>query len=162
MNTGLSEILNISSSKKEENKKFFKRLQLKKYKQLDAHFHRLHESTFSQINCLQCANCCSTTSPIFYAKDIERLSKHFRLKPSQFMQKYLKLDQDGDYVLTQAPCPFLGADNYCSVYEARPKACREYPHTNRKNMQQILQLTQKNVSVCPAVAQIVEKLKAQL
>ncbi len=32
-----------------------------------------------------------------------------------------------------SPCPFLGDDNYCSVYEARPKACREYPHTDRKN-----------------------------
>ena len=64
------------------------------------------------------------------------------------------MDEEQDYVLTQAPCHFLGPDNKCSIYEHRPLACREYPHTNRKNMHQILNLTEKNTRVCPAVAEI--------
>ncbi|MEL7427036.1 MAG: YkgJ family cysteine cluster protein, partial [Bacteroidota bacterium] len=66
------------------------------------------------------------------------------------------------YVLNTAPCPFLGDDNYCSIYSVRPRACREYPHTDRKNFHQILNLTLKNTAVCPATFRIVQRLKQAL
>jgi hypothetical protein len=69
------------------------------------------------------------------------------------------MDEDKDAVLKHAPCAFLGTDNYCSIYESRPNACREYPHTDRKKMHQILDLTMKNTLVCPAVLEITERLK---
>jgi uncharacterized protein len=144
---------------KKENEKAIKKLYNKKLHDLDNTFHSLHNETFEQIDCLKCANCCSTTSPIFYDVDIARLSQHLRLKPAQFIANYLHIDADGDYVLNSAPCPFLGTDKYCSVYNARPKACREYPHTNRKNMYQITQLTYRNTMVCPAAASIVARIK---
>ena len=78
---------------------------------------------------------------------------------SPHLMKAVYLDEDKDYVLRQAPCPFLGADNYCSVYEDRPNACREYPHTDRKKISQLLDLTYKNTFVCPAVLEITEQLK---
>nr|MDK7631844.1 YkgJ family cysteine cluster protein [Globicatella sanguinis] len=82
-------------------------------------------------------NCCKTTGPLFTQKDIERLAKVFRMKPSLFIEKYLRIDEDNDYVLQQLPCPFLDSENYCLVYEDRPKACKEYPHTDRKKFHQI-------------------------
>ena len=144
---------------KKENRIFFDKLKRTKPKNLDSQFHTLHEEVFEEIDCLACANCCKTTSPIFYNRDIERLAKHLRMKPGEFIDKYLLIDEDKDYVLTQAPCPFLGSDNYCSVYDARPNACREYPHTDRKRMEQILDLTYRNTIVCPAVLEITERLK---
>ena len=87
------------------------------------------------------------------------MAKHFGQRPAEFTEQYLRIDEDGDYVLQSLPCPFLGADNYCSVYEVRPKACREFPHTDRRKMHQILELTRKNVEVCPAVFEIVEGMK---
>jgi Fe-S-cluster containining protein len=72
------------------------------------------------------------------------------------------MDEEGDFVLKKAPCPFLNADNYCSIYNSRPTACREYPHTNRKKMRQILDLTFRNTLVCPAVLKITEELKKKL
>jgi len=108
---------------------------------------------------LDCANCCKTTSPIFYQKDIERLAKSLRIKPAKFIDEYLHVDEDKDYVLNTSPCPFLDAENYCMVYESRPNACREYPHTNRKRFYQLINLTEKNLDICPAVVDIVEKLK---
>jgi Fe-S-cluster containining protein len=81
------------------------------------------------------------------------------MKPGDFIEKYLRIDEDKDYVLKSSPCPFLDAENYCMVYEDRPKACREYPHTNRKKMVQITDLTLKNTKVCPAVFEMVERLK---
>jgi Fe-S-cluster containining protein len=129
-----------------------------KTKEQDDWFEASHEEAFEKIDCLKCANCCKTTSPIFSDKDVERISKHFGVKPGKFIEDYLHLDEDQDYVLNSAPCTFLGDDNYCTVYDARPNACREYPHTDRKKMRQILKLTETNTQVCPAVAKIMQKI----
>lgn len=151
-----------AASAEPENKKLFDKLKRTKPKNLDEVMGELHEEVFEDIDCLQCANCCKTTSPIFYQKDIERIAKRLRLKPSQFIDKYLHIDEDNDYVLNEAPCPFLDNDNYCLIYEDRPTACREYPHTNRKRFHQILNLTLRNTFICPAVFQIIEKLKIKM
>lgn len=148
-----------AKKKSAENKKFLLSLKKKDPRKLDDQFHTLHEEVFQEINCLTCANCCKTTSPIFYQTDIERVAKSLRMKPGDFIEKYLRIDEDKDYVLKSSPCPFLDSDNYCKVYEDRPKACREYPHTNRKKMVQIMELTHKNTLVCPAVFEMVERLK---
>ena len=145
--------------KAKENKKFFQQLNRVKPKVLDQKMHQLHEEVFACTDCLKCANCCSTTGPLFTDKDIGRIAKHLRIKRSEFTEKYLRIDEDKDYVLQQVPCAFLGEDNRCSIYAVRPKACREFPHTYRIKQHQILNLTQKNVAVCPAVYEIVEKLK---
>ena len=154
------EQFNIESKKRSpENKKFLHRLGKKDPRLVDDTFHSVHEKVFEEIDCLTCANCCKTTSPIFYQNDIERIAKFLRMKPGDFVEKYLRVDEDRDYVLKSSPCPFLDSENYCSIYEARPKACREYPHTNRKKMVQIMDLTYKNTLVCPAVLEMVERLK---
>ncbi len=142
-----------------ENKKFFDRLKNKKIKKLDEAFHPVHDDVFDEVDCLKCGNCCKTTSPIFTDIDIDRIAKHLRIRPAQLVKEHLHLDSDGDYVLNSSPCTFLGSDNYCSIYDFRPKACREYPHTDRKNIAGILPLTLENTKVCPAVFEIVEQLK---
>ena len=119
----------------------------------------LHEAEFKKTDCLNCANCCKTTGPLFTNADVERIAKHFRMKPQKFIDQFLRLDEDNDYVLQGVPCTFLGADNYCSIYDVRPKACREFPHTDRKKFQQISHLTLKNVAICPAAYNIVEEMK---
>ncbi|MFA7687635.1 MAG: YkgJ family cysteine cluster protein [Moheibacter sp.] len=141
-----------------EHKRFLTQIKNKPPKEFDRKMGEIHEGVFEKIDCLSCANCCKTTGPLFTQKDIERLSSLFRMKPSQFIDKYLKIDEDNDYVLQSVPCPFLGADNYCSVYEHRPKACREYPHTDRKKFYQINHLTLKNTLICPAAYEVVEEM----
>jgi len=145
----------------QENKIFFARLKKKKPKNLDKIVQKLHDEVFQKIDCLDCANCCKSISPTLYDKDINRLAKHLKIKPSQFVEKYLYLDEEGDYVFKETPCPFLLNDNYCMVYESRPKACREYPHTDRPRFYQILDLTLKNAEVCPAVFELIERLKKE-
>lgn len=151
-----------ANEKNAENKKFFAKLKKKPPKNLDYLMQELHNTEFQRTNCLSCANCCKTTGPLFTNADIERISKHFRLKPKKFIDTYLRLDEESDYVLQEVPCSFLGADNYCSIYEVRPKACREFPHTDRKKFQQISNLTLKNVAICPAAFNIVEEMKKRV
>ena len=122
----------------------------------------LHEEEFQRTDCLECANCCKTTGPLFTPKDIERISKSFRMKPSKFIADYLKIDEDNDYVLQSVPCVFLSQDNKCSIYDIRPKACREFPHTDRRKFQQISNLTLKNVKICPAAFNIVEAMMKKI
>lgn len=155
----MDELKKKATQKYSENKKFFDKLKKHPPRDLDQQFQALHDEAFEKIDCLTCANCCKTTGPLFTQKDIERLSSHFRVRPAEFIARYLRVDEDNDYVLQSVPCPFLGADNYCSVYEQRPNACREYPHTNQRKMHTIFKETLNNVAVCPAVFEIVEKLK---
>jgi hypothetical protein len=86
------------------------------------------------------------------------MSKALRMKAVDVVSRYLKIDEDGDMVFQSMPCPFLGSDNYCSIYESRPKACREYPHTDRKKFYQIYHLSIKNAETCPIVFEVLEKI----
>jgi Fe-S-cluster containining protein len=152
----------LAKDKHKANKTFFTKLKMKPPKQLDYLMQELHEEEFKRTDCLDCANCCKTTGPLFTDKDVDRISKHFRQKPQQFIEQYLKIDEENDYVLQNVPCTFLGTDNYCSIYEVRPKACREFPHTDRKKFQQISNLTLKNIAICPAAFNIVEEMKTRI
>lgn len=130
----------------------------KRLDKMDTIVHELHNRFSSEIDCLQCANCCRSLGPAIYDKDIERMSKALRMKPSDVVANYLKIDEDGDYVFQSMPCPFLMPDNYCSIYESRPKACREYPHTDRKKFSQIYKLTVKNTQTCSIAYEVLKEL----
>ncbi|MET2984254.1 YkgJ family cysteine cluster protein [Aureibaculum conchae] len=153
----------LSKEKKAENAKYFAKLRKRKPKRLDLIMQDLHNEEFEKFDCLTCANCCKTTSPIFTDKDISRISKHFRMKEIDFISNYLQRDEDDFMVLKQSPCTFLDvSDNTCSIYDVRPKACSEYPHTNRRKFIQLTHLSLKNTEVCPATYNIVERLKEKI
>jgi len=118
----------------------------------------LHEEAFDKIDCLQCANCCKNYSPRFKTPDIKRISKHLKMKEGVFIESYLRLDEDGDYVVKTKPCPFLGQDNYCSIYEVRPSDCHRFPYTDEDVLLKRPALTQKNSTFCPIVYFVLEKL----
>lgn len=158
----ISELPEKAKEKWLENKKYFVKLKKKPPKRLDLIVHEIHDLEFESTDCLDCANCCKTTSPIFSEKDISRISKHLKMKEHQFISQYLHRDEDDFMVLNSVPCSFLDTDNSCFIYDVRPKACREYPHTNRKKFAQLTDLTLKNTEVCPAVYNIVENLKKKI
>ena len=119
---------------------------------------KLHEEAFKKIDCLKCAACCKTYSPRFKTPDIKRISKHLKLKESVFINTYLKLDNDGDYVSKTSPCPFLGNDNYCNIYDQRPSDCHRFPYTDEDVLLKRHVITLKNATFCPAVFYVLEKL----
>ncbi len=118
----------------------------------------LHEEAFEKIDCLQCANCCKNYSPRFKTPDIKRISKLLGMKESSFIDTYLSLDSDGDYVAKTAPCPFLGSDNFCSIYDKRPSDCQRFPYTDEDVLFKRPVITLKNSTFCPAVYYVLEKL----
>lgn len=119
----------------------------------------LHEEAFENVDCLSCANCCRNYSPRFKTPDIKRISKVLRMKEGAFIENHLRLDEDGDYVVKSTPCPFLGSDNRCSIYEDRPSDCRRFPYTDEDVLLKRPAITLKNATFCPAVHYVLERLK---
>jgi Fe-S-cluster containining protein len=127
-------------------------------KKLDSMVRAIHEDVFAETDCASCAACCKQISPILYRHDMMRLAKALKMDLETFAQSYLKIDKDNDYVFKSTPCPFLGPANDCSVYDDRPTACRDYPHTDRARFHQLIDLSIQNASHCPAVQKILERL----
>jgi uncharacterized protein len=119
---------------------------------------QLHEEAFEKIDCLQCAACCKNYSPRFKTPDVKRISKHLGLKESVFIDTYLDVDNEGDFVVKKTPCPFLGADNLCSIYEVRPSDCARFPYTNEDVIIKRQALTLKNATFCPIVVHVLDGL----
>lgn len=122
----------------------------------------LSEEAYEKVDCLQCAACCKNYSPRFKTPDIKRISKVVGLKEGSFIEKYLVLDEEGDYVVNSKPCPFLGADNYCSIYEDRPSDCRRFPYADEDVILKRPQLTLKNSTFCPITYYVLESLRQRL
>ena len=125
---------------------------------LDDLFSREHDKAFQEIDCLKCANCCASLGPLITDKDIGRLAKAARIKPGQVVENYLRIDEEGDYVFKEVPCPFLGSDKYCFYYDVRPDACRRYPYTNKRNIKGYTGQLIKDLAVCPAVVLVLERV----
>jgi Fe-S-cluster containining protein len=81
--------------------------------------------------------CCHGADLTLPPYDILRLSRHFGLRPAEFLERYtvpaehedarmpiVKLKMGGDD--GGGACPFL-AEEGCTVYADRPAACRYYP-----------------------------------
>ncbi|MEN8122529.1 MAG: YkgJ family cysteine cluster protein [Bacteroidota bacterium] len=141
------------------NKKFIKKLSKLNEKKVNPVADEIHDLVFEKVDCLACANCCKSIPPIVNETDAKRISKFLGLKVTVFKEEYLKMDEDGDMVMNQSPCPFLEEDNKCRIYEVRPRACREYPHTNNYEFFKNKKLHAINSKYCPGVFYILEELK---
>ncbi len=150
--------LEIAGSRVGTYRELVKRLQRKAPKELEEVVRALHEEAFSQTDCLECGNCCRRVGPRLSDLDISRLAKALSMKSGEFEETYLTVDEDGDRIFREQPCPLLLEDNRCLVYESRPKACREYPHTDAKNVRGLLKLSLTNSRYCPVVARVFEGL----
>jgi hypothetical protein len=142
---------------KAEVKKAFKKLLKQKGKQrhIEQLAVELHHEVFAVTDCLACANCCKSIPPIVTGQDARRIAKYLGMKEGDFADTYLRIDEDGDQVMKATPCPFLDEQNYCGIYEVRPKACAEYPHTDMRDFCKHPALHLQNAQVCPAAARIV-------
>lgn len=120
----------------------------------------LHEAAFERIDCMKCANCCRHYSPRFKPPDIRRIAKYLKISETELISKYLHRDEEGDYVVNILPCPFLGEDNACGIYDVRPSDCERFPYTDEDVLLKRPAITQKNSTFCPIVYYVLEHLIA--
>lgn len=88
-----------------------------------------------QYNCAKCpAYCCSYDKIEVSRRDLQRLARHFGVDVAIAESRFTKV-VDGVQVLRHrkdkvfaTTCMFLdGETRRCTVYEARPGVCHEYP-----------------------------------
>jgi Fe-S-cluster containining protein len=82
------------------------------------------------------------------------------MSEESFIAAYLEIDpEEGDYRTKAAPCPFLGGDDRCNIYEVRPEACRDFPHTDKEGFTRRSHLHAENTLSCPATYHVVRGLR---
>lgn len=145
---------------KEQQKRFKNYLERADKNKVLKQLPQLHEEAFQKIDCLSCAACCKNYSPRFKTTDIKRIAKHLGQKESVFIETYLTVDDEGDFVVKRTPCPFLGSDNYCTIYDVRPSDCARFPYTDEDVLIKRQKLTLKNASFCPIVYHVLDRLSA--
>jgi len=112
-----------------------------------------------QIDCTKCAHCCKSLQPSVDDDDVKRLAAHVGISTREFSKRYVTRDEFGDNVMAEAPCPFLGGDNRCTVYEIRPKACQNYPYLNEEGFRRRSITMVSNIGTCPIVFNVWQALK---
>jgi len=145
-----------------QQRKLINQLKRENPKKLNVLADEVHEEVFAELDCLDCANCCTSIPPIVNRTDAARIAKHLGMKSAEFQTQYLRQDEDGDMVINASPCPFLQTDHTCLIYEYRPKACRKYPHTDNLEFAGHFKLHQQNIMYCPAVFHILERISERL
>ena len=130
--------------------------------ELDAKVAVITERVWGQIDCSTCANCCRTLEITVNAEDIIRLAKHLNMPIASFKVKYVADSDDGTQVFHSPPCPFIQEDNRCGVYEARPKACRDYPYLSAPHFKSRSMSMVERCNECPIIFNVWQQLKEEV
>ena len=82
--------------------------------------------------CTRCGNCCRNHGEYswVYVNDEEQaaLARHLGVTTAELVERWCEEDRGWVVLRMDRPaCPFLGEDNGCTVYEARPTQCRTWP-----------------------------------
>jgi Fe-S-cluster containining protein len=160
MLTDLVQIRRLGYRNRNENVRF--RTYLKSHSHSDRRLRRFAEEIEAHIDCTQCANCCRVTEVPLIDRDIERLTSFLGVSKEEFLRDSTQRAEDGDLILkrTEAGCVFLQG-NLCSVYEARPQNCANFPHLVRGNGSIASRMFQflDRYGYCPIVYNWMEKVK---
>jgi hypothetical protein len=163
MLTDLVQIQRLERQKRNENSRF--RSYLKSHRHSDRRLRRFGEEIEAQIDCTQCANCCRVTEVEITDRDIEKLAKFLGVSHAGFLRDYTQRDGDDHLILKRSEngCVFLEG-NLCSVYEARPQNCVNFPHVVRGNgsIDSRMWKLIDRAGFCPIVYNWMEKVKEDL
>lgn len=161
MVTDLVQIKRLGEQKRPENERFRKYLRVHDYP--ERRFRKIAEEIESQVDCTQCANCCRQATVKLQERDVEKLAKFFRMPPGKFLKQYTQEDPEQGIILKFTPgqgCVFLDG-NDCTVYEARPAICVDFPHLVRGQGSINFRMWQfiDRATYCPIVYNALEEYK---
>jgi uncharacterized protein len=161
MDTIVNDWKQNAESRYKRNFNFLRSLKSKDEEPVDQAARKLHAEVFSIIDCTRCGNCCRTSNPVFTEQEIERIAQRLGMTGAELIEKHFVAceDEDGMQPKTQ-PCPLLGADTRCTVYEDRPASCAGFPYTDEEGFACRTYMHAANALGCPAVFYIIERMRA--
>jgi uncharacterized protein len=163
MLTDLVQIHRLGQQKRDENSRF--RAYLRNHRHSDRRLRRFGEDIEAQIDCTTCANCCRVSEVEITDRDIDKLAKFLGMSREEFIRDSTQQSESGELILkrTEAGCVFLEG-NLCSVYEARPQNCANFPHLVRGTgsiASRMWRLVER-AEYCPIVYNWMEKVKEDI
>jgi Fe-S-cluster containining protein len=163
MLTDLVQIRRLGQQKRDENSRF--RAYLRNHRHSDRRLRRFGEDIEAQIDCTTCANCCRVSEVEITDRDIDKLAKFLGMTREEFIRDSTQQAESGELILkrTDAGCVFLEG-NLCSVYEARPQNCANFPHLVRGTGSIVSRMWQlvERAEYCPIVYNWMEKVKEDI
>lgn len=147
----------------DQNYQFLRSLKRRSFEKVDRIALKLHQEAFSIVDCTKCANCCRTLRVVVTDEDVPRIARHLNMSDEEFVTTYLERDGvEARYRIKTTPCPFLGADDKCTIYDVRPEKCQGYPFTDKPDFPFSTINHANNAIVCPAVFYLVEQMRRRL
>ena len=128
MVTDLAEVFRLGTAKAGENLDFRRYLSAHHYPEKP--FQILASEVQREVDCTACANCCRHAAVSVTKGEIEIIAAYLGATPEETARLYTVPDPDAPALrtlLNSEGCVFLDG-NLCMIYEARPKACRNFPH----------------------------------
>jgi hypothetical protein len=127
--TDLAEVFRLGTAKEKENLAFRRYLAARHASGKE--FQIVASEVQRHVDCTACANCCRHSIVPVSQPEIESIARHLGARPEEVAHLYTVPDPDASTlrILQNAgdKCVFLDG-NLCTVYAARPKACRNFPH----------------------------------
>jgi Fe-S-cluster containining protein len=165
MITDLVQIKRLGEQKRDENLRLRKHMKTRRF--VERRFIAIAAETEEAIDCRECGNCCRVATAAVTERDVLKLAKHLRIKPSEFVRDYTTPDEEEGMILKrdeQTGCVFLDG-NLCSVYEARPASCDSFPHLTKSSAGSLAarmwQMVDRAV-YCPIVYNTLESWKDEV
>ncbi len=145
---------------KKAYRKFLTGIEKNAPRRLDIMSATVDKEVWTEIDCLNCANCCKVMSPTYTPGDIKRISAHLSMRAGEFKSKWLYQEKSsGDWLNRSTPCQFLDMKtNMCGIYAVRPGDCAGFPHLPKKKMIEYIHVHKQNIEFCPATFKMVEKM----
>jgi Fe-S-cluster containining protein len=127
--TDLAEVFRLGTAKLKENRAFRRYLSAHHY--TDKPFQILASEVQQHMDCTACANCCRHSVVSVNKSEIENIARHIGTTSEAVARLYTIPDPDAPALRilrnSRQGCVFLDG-NLCTIYEARPKTCRDFPH----------------------------------
>jgi Fe-S-cluster containining protein len=160
--TDLVQIQRLGEKKLKENELFRRHMKIHYFP--ERQFRKVAEEIEENMDCRACANCCKVAETNLSERDVEKLARFLRISGKQFIERYttMSVQDENETILrrTDAGCIFLDG-NDCTIYEARPDTCRDFPHLIRGagSIQSRMWQMIDRATYCPIVYNSLEEYK---
>jgi Fe-S-cluster containining protein len=160
--TDLIQIQRFGEKQRPENQRF--RQWLKRHNFAEPRLKAIAQEIEESIDCTECGNCCRVATTQITERDAGRLARFLGMRLADFLRDYTTESEEEGRILkrTENGCIFLRG-SICSVYEARPNTCENFPHLVKGNgslLSRMWHMADRAV-YCPIVFHTLTEWKAE-
>ena len=94
-------------------------------------------SLHNAYECRMCGRCCHQPNITVMDDEVERIADHIETELFDFVAEYLYREDDRWLFRKSGACRFLGPDNKCTIWNARPEICGDFPYLVSKFMSRV-------------------------